>query len=276
MAHIRTPENILIALARLEDELPALVGEVWGAVDEPFGETLGALRASTTAEEARRLAVALVRMLKPHAKAMRRLNAEIAAVAALREAVESDLADVAARMGFSAAGVSASATILLQMLPSVAEAEEGSRHIWIKPGGLEGATSLKLKNIDPSPADLVTLGAGLVTAGSDMLDKPHPLVIAAGLLASMASMAEMATGQIEEREASVFWGLIKARDGTGAAGEAAIVRHTNITRQRLGLEALDAREVRNALQRLGEMKSVARTVGPADRWRIVERFTIKR
>jgi hypothetical protein len=272
MHDIRSPENILAATVRIRDELPELVGvDGWATIAAPFVVHLEELRHSANEGQRRENAVGLVMLLKPYPVALRRLDNELRTVADLRAKLEADLAVFAAGIGIEANMVRPSATVVLQALPAETTLDHSSRLVTIRPGGIGGAMCVKFRNIDPDLGDIAEFAAGTVMTGADIVGLPHPVLVAAGILLTIRSLYNMMTKEISEREASVFWGFIKAHDKENTANEERILEYTNSERAKFKFGPLSEGEVMVALRILEELKTVELVEG---RWKIIEDYQI--
>lgn len=273
MQAIRSPENILAAIVRLQDELPELVGvEDWNTIAAPFFEHLQELRQSTSEEQRRRKAIDLVTLLKLYPLVLKRLDEELKTIADLRDKLEADLTVFAAKIGLETNRVPSSVTIVLQTLPAEMALDHTNRLVTIRPGGVSGAMSIKLQNIAPNIGDIAEFAAGAVMAGADIIGLPHPLIVAAGILITIRSFYNMMTKEISEREASVLWGFIKARYKDNMADEEKIIEHTNNERAKLKFSPLSEGEILAALSILEELRTVELVEG---KWRLIENYRIK-
>jgi len=275
MIYLRNPDNIFVAILRLENELPMLVGsEGWTAISKILSVNLNQFWRKIDEKERRNLALELVALLKPHPLALKRLDEELKIIDGLRKNLGSNLNLFASELGLHPESVSKSVTIVLRIIPNETTVDHHDRHITLRPGGIGGLTSIKLQNIEPEIGEIAEFVAGGVMISADVIGLPHPLVIAAGILLVIRSFTNMMTIKISEREASVFWGIIVARDEDGLADIDTIVARTNAVRKKWGLRGLSKGEINISLESLQELKSINHVQGKPRTWQIVEHFHI--
>lgn len=270
------PERVASALDRLARDLPVLVGEKeWAAVGDRLRAQIELLQRSTDQGERLKLAMALIKELAPYPNARTRLWAEINAPD-VEWSLESDLAawvsEVASNVGLDASRVTPLVAQALQLI-TISDAQQ-TRRITLHEGGLGGGKSIKLKNLHLDLNQMTTVALGVTTTAGNIMDKPQPLVIAAGVLLTIRSLTDAMTVQISERDASVFWGLVQARHEDNTAPESAIVKHANTARQEIGLDPLEPDQVRNALHVLAQLKAVEAVPEKRNTWRILEKYKI--
>jgi hypothetical protein len=187
--------------------------------------------------------------------------------------LEPELAALVAEMRLPASVIKSSADIARQMIAT--ETEPTTRTIVLAPDGLGGGKSVKLRNLHLDVNQLSGLTLGAIAAVQNAVDKPHPLVIAAGVLLTIRSLIDATTVKISERDATVFWGLTQARDKDDMARESDIREQTNKARNEIGLDSLSENEVRNALHTLESLKSVEAVAKKRNTWRIMEKYKIR-
>jgi len=258
MADLYSPSNILAALNAAEPDLIALIGDDWPQLADRYRQ----LKAALADEEGQWLAsVEIIELFAPYAAARERLNRAILEQD-LRGSVALGLADIAAQIGATPA--------------AAAPPEPRMRSISLKSPAQ--ATSIKLGNFSFDFGEVSELAAGVIMTGSDVigdLGVKHYVLVAAGVLLIARSLLKAMTVELSEREATVFYGLAQAAGPDKTATEAAILQRANAARKEVGLKPLDADDLRNALHRLAEIKSVGRVEGSPDRWQIVEQYHLK-
>ncbi len=185
--------------------------------------------------------------------------------------LEPDLVALAAEMRLPASIAKPSADVAARMML----AEHTTRLIDMPPDGLGGGKSIKLRNLHLDVNQLSGLTLGAIAAAQNVVDKPHPLVIAAGVLLTIRSLIDAMTVKISERDATVFWGLIQARGRDDTARESDIREEANKARAEIGLDPLSENEVRNALRTLATLKSVEAVAKKRDTWRVIEKYKVK-
>ena len=272
------PNDILIALAHLQDELPALVGEEkWNAIKSTFEARVAQLQQTSDAAERERLSQDLLDMLAVSEGASKRLSNEILSVIALRSTMQ-DIEPLVNAMGLDPNAISSSMEIALRTMSAEveklsAEDQPCHRYIVIRVGGNDDAMSISIRHLKLGFGEMIELIGGAIMSGSDIYANPNPLIVVAGVLLTIRSLTKAMTVKISEIEASVFWGFILARDEENTATQAKIFEETNGRRKRINLEPLTDTQVRQALNKLRRMKSVQK-VGD-QHWKLVESFTVR-
>jgi hypothetical protein len=277
MSNIMTPDNILAALENMESELPSLTGqEAWATIKDDFHTLKLKLKDSNDHEERDRLASELVDFLIPYEHARDRLKEEIHLPniqAILRDTMETDLVEFVSKMDLDNNVVEPSAAVVLKSI--VVDSEESKvRLIKIKEGGIEPGKSMKLSNFHIDLLSMIELiGPSILTT---TLTAADPVVAGVLLIiGNLTKIPKMITNELSEKETSVFWGFILARDADNLAKESLIAEHTNHVRKKNGRLPLTNEGVRDALRMLEKLKSVELVEGKQDTWRIVEKYKIK-
>lgn len=122
---------------------------------------------------------------------------------------------------------------------------------------------------------LSEIAGSAMLAGFAAIEKPHPLVIAAGVLLTVRAVLKEMTVTISDQEASVFWGFIKVCKGkTKEATREKILKETNNQRKKYGLKPLSQDELLYSLKKLEELKTIESIARGDKSWRIVEHFKI--
>lgn len=91
---------------------------------------------------------------------------------------------------------------------------EQPRLVRIGVGGIDGGQVISLRNLIVDFKSLGEMVAGVLLAGGDILNAPHPLFVVAGLFLVIRSLVDGVTVPLDTEEASVFWGFID-NDPTG-------------------------------------------------------------
>ncbi len=259
MADPYSPSHILAALNAAESDLSALLGDDWPGLADRYHR----LKAALADEQGQWLAsVEVMELFAPYEAARERLNRAILEQD-LRSSVALGLAEIAEQIGATP--------------PTAAPPETLMRGISIQ--SPTQARSIKLGNLSFDFGEMSELAAGVLMTGSDVigdLGARDYVLVAAGVLLIARSLPKAMTVELSEREATVFYGFTQAAGADKTATEAAILERANAARQEIGLEPLDADDLRNALHKLGEIKSVQRVEGSPDRWQIVEQYRLKR
>ncbi|MBK8024767.1 MAG: hypothetical protein IPK19_25945 [Chloroflexi bacterium] len=149
-----------------------------------------------------------------------------------------------------------------------------TRGIALGEGGVGGAKSVKFRNMQLDLGDFAKISAGFITTGFDIIDKPHPLLIAAGVLLTVYALHDTMKIELSEQEASVFWGMIQATGTMKGAGLKllTILETTNAERAKYHLDALTENQIQYSLDKLVRIHSVEIT---GKTYRIIERYTLK-
>jgi hypothetical protein len=283
---IRSPLNVLAACARIQTELPGLFGDDWPGVEPEFRDKLAKLQASTDQREQRILAAGLVTLIARNRQANQRLKAELAQQELLKSDLRSDLADLRSGLNVDDHGLQASLdTAALGMhwtldpdsVEALSEDDITTKSVSMKPGGIGGGKSIKFRNLNLDFGELSAIAGGAMLAGHEVIKEPNGFVIAAGVLMTIAALIKAATVQISEQDASVFWGFIQARDkADNTANDAKILTSTNSQRAKYHRPPLKAEDVLQSLSNLESLKSIARVEEHPGRWKLIERYTVKR
>ncbi len=259
-----SPADVLAALNIAEADLIALVGADWPKLEAQYRDLRARLEGD--AGPAQMLAAAeVVELFAPFDAARERLNDALAAQTDAG-AVLLGLADVAEQLGLDSA-VSA-------LFKDAAQS--GGPHRLILQKSPTQAKSLKLGNLSFDFGDLAELVTGLIaTTHTEIIGQTSYILLAAGVLLILRALYKVTAVKLDEREATVFWGFAQAAQN-GEAAETAILAQANTARAEVGLEALEPLELKNALHKLAEIKSVARAEGKAETWRVIEKHNVKR
>lgn len=272
---VKHATNLLVALIRLKDVLPDLVGqEAWKRVGDDFIVQLNQLNRSTTDDELIELAVKLGETIAAFGAARQHLYEEVLALSLLREAVEDRLGETMHADALDSRSTE-DAIITLQLLIDLELediGEEETRTLTLAPGGLGGGKSVKVENFRINYEEIAEAAAGAVMTGVDIAGKPHPLVISAGILLIIQGILGAITVPITEREASVFWGLLKAQRTSSGVDELSLIKEVNAERARFGLHRLSDGLIIHTLRELEKLKSVELVDGA---WRIVEEYKVR-
>jgi hypothetical protein len=266
-----TPPFVLVAVRRIYDRLPALVGENWPQI---VGQVDSHLQALETHPDNYLASTQLFGLLAQYEPARQRLSEELIVQEIFGDHIKSGLADKHLS-GDDSLLVAILSVLSWQVdsatVPSAAEMDSMRvmRGIILKAGGVDGAKSVKFQNFDIDLAKLAGVSAGFMLAGQE----PKPFVIAAGILIAISTLLSEMTLQIEQQEATVFWGMIQAIGTMTGAGlhEPTITAVTNTERAKRGLDALTEQQVRASLVKLEQLKSIQKS---GNTYRIVESFKV--
>ena len=270
------PYQILSAIKRIEAELINIVGEE-DSVIRDVSVLKVKLEQATNRDEQLKLASQLIAHVATNEKIKDILNAELTLQRELWNQLASEIPETislqASKQTVALTTYALKWQLDSEQLPEIDEISE--RNISIKHGGLGTGKSIKLKNLSLDIGEMSEIAAGIMLAGFNIIDKPHPFVIAAGILFAIRALTKAMTVQLSEGEISVFWGMIQARDAENMTQFENIVQQTNAERDKSGLDSLTERQVLNALARLEQLKSVEKVAELSGTWRIVERFKVR-
>jgi hypothetical protein len=272
-------DSFVSALDQNREALPGLMGRAaWDDLPAAFRDGVEELRRSPDPEEQAALIFELQSELQAHPEAWRAVRDAAEVLGALREAIAAELGPHAEEFGVDPNQLDEYARSLIGTVasaeaePSDEPADDTSRRIRVAQGGAGGATSFKLRNLVLNRAKLAELGVHSYLTGTHL---PHPILFGLGLLLLIRHACEAATVHLSEQDASVFWGLIKARGADESATGADIVEQTNRERAKVDRGPLTETDVRRSLDALCKIRSVAEVEGQPDHWRIRESYKIK-
>ncbi|WP_018605565.1 hypothetical protein [Uliginosibacterium gangwonense] len=257
------PAEVMSILVAVESEWPSLVGEDWGNLEVRYRCLRSQLQGATSVSPDRVVAD-LVALFAPYAPARERLRAALATQGDAGVMLAT-LLDLAKQLNLDN---SESVSLLLE------EAQRDPQETrLIKQKHPTEAFSYKLGNINWEFDGISTLSACvLTTVGKEVIHQPSGILIAAGILAVLGSLYKAVKVKIPEREATVFWGLVRSpKQDDGAITEAMLLEHVNAARQSVGRDALKPIELTSSLHDLKRMRSVEQMVDHPDTWRIVEK-----
>jgi hypothetical protein len=279
-----SPFSILSAVNRLLAELPDLLGpEAWSREGHRITTTLEQLEHTRDRQELAKLASQLQSTIAKYDRARTRLNAELHIQADVLGTLDQSLAEIANTLDLNEVQTLGSIAATTYALSWSVESDDivplevlKTRAMSLKEGGVGGAKSVKFSNMSVDLGEVSEIVAGTLLNGFSILEKPHPFLIAAGILLMFRALYKAMTVQITERDASVFWGIIQSRDPqNNTATEHAILETTNRERMARGLSPLNKLEFSNALITLEALKCITAVPDHSRTWRIVERYQVK-
>lgn len=195
-----------------------------------------------------------------------------------------ELRELGKKLGVSSGAIEASALVVTSAV-SCSESKRIIREGESPPASTVGVVdikpltstvrtrSIKWRNLfHTDMRTLLEIAAGGVLTGADIAALPHPILIAAGLLIMISSFTRAFQIEFSEREASVFWGLIRACGRKKLAHFDAIVDKTTEVRCEAGLDPLSRVQVEAALKLLQSTESIRRVSKKPAVWRIRERW----
>jgi len=279
--------DTIAVLNRIEDELPELIGsEGWTVVGDRIQAKMKQLRVCTDPTEQALLSVELIGLLNPYDQANKRYNVEFEIQEDLQQQMHHNVTALLADLKTSDKQLTSSAyalTYILQGtinptdLPTPQEIakrrELRNRGIKIPRSGVGGGKSIKFQNMHLDFGEMAEIAAGAMLAGFQVIEKPHPLMIAAGVLLTIKAVTKAMTVQLTEQEASLFWGFIQVRDEDNTASKDAIFEKTNSERKINEQKPLTKAELERSLRALSDLKSIE----PIEdsRWRLIESYSIR-
>jgi predicted anti-sigma-YlaC factor YlaD len=268
------PHFILAAVTRIYSELPDLIGDDWPTIQPQVDQHIAALKADPNNYAAMGQ---LSSLFWSYEAAQQRFKAELKVQEIIQQNIHDGMTQIATDLGFDPAtvdGLTAAGFANLHWafdantVPSVDDTQ--TRGITMTAGGVEGGQSVKFTNMHLDVGTFSEIAAGFVTTGFDILDKPHPLLIAAGVLLTVRALHNAMKTELSEQEASVFWSMTQAEEKE--LTEETIWHSTNREREKYGLPPLEAVQVRQSLTRLETINSIARD---GDTYTVIEKYTIK-
>ena len=141
----------------------------------------------------------------------------------------------------------------------------------IRDVGLKAKT-VKIRNLTQDLRGVAELTSSTVLTSYGLT--ANPILIAAGVIATICSITRATTIELSEQEASVFWGMIQASGRNYLVEDASIERSTNDERERLGLNRMTPNQIRHSLEKLESIHAIKRSDNPPNTWRIIEGFTV--
>lgn len=267
------PHFILAAVTRIYSELPDLIGDDWPTIQPQVDQHIAALKADPNNYAAMGQ---LSSLFWPYEQAQQRFNAELKVQEIIHQNIQAGIASIAGELGFdpnTVDGLTAAGFAKLhwdfdpETVPPVDDSQ--TRAITMTKGGVDGGQSVKFTNMHLDVGTFSEIAAGFVTTGFDILDKPHPLLIAAGVLLTVRALHNAMKTELSEQEASVFWGMTQTEEKE--LTEETIWHSTNREREKYGLPPLEAAQLRQSLTRLETIKSITRS---DDTYTVTEKYTI--
>jgi hypothetical protein len=267
------PQFILTAVQRIYDALPALIGEDWSTIQPQVDAHIITLQNQPDAYLA---STQIFGLLARYEAARQRLSQELivqqVVVANLNQSLE-QMQYTADESVLAAVMSGISWEVDPETIPADGE-EASTRSITMEEGGVDGGRSIKFRNLDLDMGKMMLNVGNLGLLVHGAIDKPIPFVMAASALVIVGTLLTETTEEIEQQEATVFWGMIQAIGTMHGAGlyETTIREATNDERAKYGMGALTEGQIHTSLVKLVSLKSVAQT---GDVYRIVEKFKAK-
>jgi len=281
MQDYRSPLFVLMAFHRMMPVLPDLIGLVdWQKIEAEINTKVDALQCSEDKTGQIKNSMHLMSLLLQYPEANERLHVELLLQRHLMIWTQQQLPPEIRKLTSNSNQVEA-AMVMMQWPMQWTPADDVTLHgmaleksIQLHDDELTKGQSTKLKNLNFNFTEMAQLASGTFMTAYGMIDKPHPLVIAGGILTMIVTFLKAMTISFSEQEASVFWGMIQSQ-GTDFVSEEVILRETNNMRTEYGLPLLNETQLRRSLQKLTHMECVAcRKVGDKFKWRIIENYKI--
>lgn len=266
MISVKSPILVLIAISKIYPALrQRLTAAEWQEIRAELDSAIASLNDSSRSAEHPAAVLTVVRLLS---------KSEVG-----REMLAGRLAAQDAVLSLSGGGDDTNAFYLVlaaaDLDASVATGSSQERGITLKPGGLDGARSIKLRNFHLDFVELLKIGSSSLALAT-VLITPNPLVIASSVLTIVQSLVTSATKTIGEDEASLFWSFIQTagQHEDKIATEAEVRAASEKDRREFGLAPFKKAEFARALKALESLSSIA-PAGQA-RWRLAESYHVTR
>lgn len=281
MSNPNSPEFVLVAVKHIYDELPNLIGQDnWNSIGETVDKHMIAIEKAEKPEQRLLPSTQLFGALAQYEPARLRLASELK----IQEIISENIGKAFATFSTddSALRDQLLAELLAGMrweiepetLPNQNE-DVRNRGISLESGGTSGGKSLKFRNFTLDLADMMIIAGGFLFTGQDMIDKPKPFVLVAGVLLMVGTLLNAMTKEISQQEATVFWGFLVAASHKvdKQASTARILETTNSEREKRGLNPLTDTQFKYSMKILEQLSSIESVDDST--WRIIERFEIK-
>jgi hypothetical protein len=150
------------------------------------------------------------------------------------------------------------------------------RGVSLKPGGIGGGKSIKLKNFHLDFVELLKIGSSSAASLHSILGDPSTLVIVASALTILQSLVTSVTKTISEDDASLFWSIIqtagKRVDKT--VSESELRDASEKDRREFGLDPFKPQQFTKALRNLESLSSLAKA--GEGQWRLIESYRVSK
>lgn len=278
----KSPLNVAIALKRMEGQFSGLISkENWCRVSEQVEIELNLIGLSKNPIEIASYTSELITLLAQFPSIRDRINTEVEVQAILHDFIDNDLSKIVIDANLGETDLNLLSLNSLRVFtwsyteePMLFD-EVNERQLILNPGGVDGGKSIKFSNMHIDFGEMCEIAAGAMLVGYEMIEKPNPLIIAAGILLTIRAITKAMTISISEQEASVFWGVINVRDKlTNVANQDEILEKTNQERRIIGLKALSMKEGIYSLNKLKILKVIRMIDNKKKIWKLVESFKI--
>jgi hypothetical protein len=264
---VKSPVLVLIAISRIYPELrQRLTAAEWHEIHAELDSAIASLADSSRSAEHPAAVLTVVRLLSKSEAGREMLAGRLAAQDAILSLSDGSGETSAFYRVLAAADLDAPA----------ATASSQERTITLKPGGLGGARSVKLKNFHLDFVELLKIGSSSLASLSTVLSAPNPLVIASSVLTIVQSLVASATKTIGEDEASLFWSFIQTagQREDKIATEAEVWAASKKDRRAFGLAPFKKAEFTETIKALEGLSSIAPE--GQERWRLTESYRVTR
>lgn len=267
MSEFYSPACILIGFVRLADTWARIVGrEAWSELEGIIDAKLETLALSQDKKQQEVCSLDLLNLLRPYPEALARLQLELIFVRKQwsedKEKMRSFLQDET----WGQSEIDDSIAIVLLFEPG----GETNKQVTFKDTlGRGGAVTRKVGNIELNFRTI----APVVGRALPIFLGASPIVVWTTLLVTLPLISVAMRKEITEREATVFWGCVMAKDEDDIAVESDIIRCTNDDRKLAGFRSLSKNEIQIALQKLVELKCLKQT--NSNTWKILESYSIE-
>ena len=267
-----SPDNVQLAIIRLESQLPGLVGaERWQDLNDTLTHLVDQLRQSTDDAQKRSLALRLLRLFQPHTNAVQHFLNEIETVAYLRNTLETEILDVIPDLLKDDYIVPDITFTAAKIIPTnnerlITGLEEDNTGI---------VKSRKLQNIQ-SVEQILDIVAEVVIGGTSIILAQNPTQITIALVAVLVIVRHIfktITIPITSIQASVLFGVIRAKDKNPnkIAVESEVFKFTNESREKFNQPLLTLDQIKDSLRELEVIHAIERTSrNNYKEWRLTE------
>ncbi|KAB2903605.1 MAG: hypothetical protein F9K27_12410 [Anaerolineae bacterium] len=275
---------IYVAAKRIANELPNIVGKKnWSKFNQNFSNLITQFDNAQNDLERASQAEAIEDLFLDYDSADRRLTQEIYIISDLADQNDAKLQAIATEIGIDSTSVRLTFLFSLQAMDwSVDEAtlpdiSNMDRHINTPQGGRGGAKSVKLRNFKYETATLLEIGGRALLGAGAFMAAPHIYILVGGALIMAMPLSKSITRDINEQDASVFWGFIVAcsHKNPQIATKERVQEVIKEQRRKFGLAELSENQIDASIRALKDLGAIAPIPGKADTWQIVERFSIQ-
>lgn len=274
MFEVYRVDSILIAINHIQEDVPLLIGSDWHKLSKDYFGIKERLTSVNDLVSQKTLVYQLLKLLEPYDGVIQSIKEEIASVDETRKMLMTNMESFGRKWHLDEEEMNFYISLVLPLLPSGIKVNEISRHLYISPHGINNVKSVKLSNIDMGVFVIGSMVSTLATAAIGAIEKYNPLIIALGILTTILNVAQASTVKIDEQEGSVLWGLILAKNSTLGVDSDRVFRFTNLSRENIGLEKLEKKDIIESLNKLRLLKVVKKVRNGTEKWELIESFEI--